>query len=108
MLHYHVWFNLKPGVDEQHGLAVVTAFLDDLCERGASAGFRLLRNLGPSPRTQLPRDHALVEFADSAALENAMRAQRERGIFAGLHGAVVDVVSDFHVEIFQSIERPTG
>ncbi len=103
MLHYHVWFNLKPGVTEQAGLAAVSDYLSQLGEAGEASGFQLLRNSGRPPRSKLPAYHALVEFADAGALDAAMKQQAQRGIHLGRHGRVVDAVCDFHVEIFTGI-----
>ena len=103
MIHYHVWFNLKPEVSENAGLAVVSHYLSQLGGAGETAGFQLLRNLGTPPRSKLPAYHALVEFADSEALGAAMKKQGERGVHTGGHGRVIDVVCDFHVEIFAGL-----
>lgn len=107
MLHYHVWFNLKSGVVEDVGLQVVRDYLAELSTAEECRGFQLLRNLGTAPRSKLPAYHALVEFADKAALDAAMKHQAQRGIHQGGHGRIVDVVCDFHVEIFDRI-RTTG
>lgn len=103
MLHYHVWFNLRAGIAEEVGLQVVRAYLTELSRAGESTGFQLLRNCGHPPRSKLPTYHALVEFADTAALETAMKLQAQRGIHTGAHGRVVEVVCDFHVEIFTKV-----
>ena len=50
--------------------------------------------------------HALVEFSGFGQLGAAMRMQSERGIHNGGHGRIVEVVCDFHVEIFTSIVTP--
>jgi hypothetical protein len=100
MIHYHVWFNLQPGTAETVGLKVIAHYLTQLSQSGESTGFQLLKNLGRPPRSILPMYHALVEFADAEALDRAMKQQTERGIHAGGHGRIVDVVCDFHVEIF--------
>lgn len=100
MIHYHVWFNLKADVSEESGLAVVERFLVNLCGTDEAATFQLLRNKGGPPRSKLPRYHALIQFVDDSQLAGAMKRQAERGIHAGLHGEVIDVVTDFHVEIF--------
>ena len=78
-----------------------------MCGIGEVAAFRLLRNKAEGARTKLPRFQAIVEFADEAALARAMKNQAERGIHRGGHGNVVDVVSEFRVEIFQLLE-PAG
>jgi hypothetical protein len=104
MLHYHVWFNLKAGVSEAEGLPILRRFLSELCSEREAVGFKLLRNQGGPPRSKLPRYHALVEFEDDVQLAAAMRQQAARGIHTGLHGEVVKVVTDFHVEIFSTWE----
>ena len=107
MIHYHVWFDLRPDVAEAHGLAVVERFLQRLTAEAEAATFQLLRNKGGPPRSKLPRYHALIEFADDAQLSAAMRNQVTRGIHSGLHGDVVGVVANFHVEIFSALDgRP--
>ncbi len=101
MIHYNVWFAFKGGVDEGGGLAVIEDFLRGLCAAGEVASFRLLRNSSDGPRTMLPRFQAIIEFADDDALSAAMKNQAARGIHNGGHGRVVDVVSEFRVEIFR-------
>ena len=104
MIHYHVWFDLKPGVPEAAGLAAVGRFLQGLAAAGEAEGYQLLRNRGGPPRSRLPRFHALIEFASDAQLDAAMKAQAGRGIHVGLHGDVVAVVTGFHVEIFAALD----
>jgi hypothetical protein len=103
MVHYHVWFNLKANVPEKSGLATVSHFLETLCSSDEAARFQLLKNKGGPPRSKLPRYHALIQFVDDAQLANAMKNQTARGIHSGMHGEVIDVVTDFHVEIFTTI-----
>lgn len=105
MLHYHVWFNLKDGVEEEAALGWVRDYLNELAGFGESSRYRLLRNFGSASRSKLPAFHALVEFADAAALDAAMKNQARRGIHAGGHGKVVEAVCDFHVEIFTTIDE---
>lgn len=103
MLHYHVWFDLKPEVAEADGLRTVATFLRQLTADQEAVGFELLRNQGGPPRSTLPAFHALVRFRDGAQLAAAMRAQAARGIHTGPHGAVVAGVTNFHVEIFETV-----
>ena len=107
MIHYHVWFDLKPEVRESEGFATVARFLKKLCEIDEAATFQILRNKGGPPRSKLPRYHALIQFWDDAQLSDAMKNQVARGIHAGLHGKVIDVVTDFHVEIFSRLDVQT-
>jgi hypothetical protein len=103
MVHYNVRFTLKDGVDASRGVAVVEELLRELCAHGESSGFHLRRDPPEGSRF-----HAVVEFEDDAAMARAMKNQAERGIHRGGHGRVVDVVSEFKVEIsrFPSPPRP--
>jgi len=75
-----------------------------LRERDQIAGFELLRNTAIPPKTTLLPYHALIRFADSAQFSKAFETIRGVGIHEGLHGVVIRFVSDFHVEVFESIE----
>jgi hypothetical protein len=101
MIHYNVWFAFKDGIEEGSGLAVIEGFLRELCGIGEASGFRLLRNSSEGARTKLPRFQAIIEFTDDTALSRAMKNQAARGIHQGGHGRIVDVVSEFRVEIFR-------
>lgn len=103
MLHYHVWFNLKAGITESKGLSTVERFLQTLCAYGEALKYELLRNHGEKPQSLLPQYHALIKFSDQAHLSAAMKAQADRGIHSGAHGEIIEVVTDFHVEIFNAI-----
>lgn len=104
MIHYHVWFDLKPHVSELAGLTMVERFLNRLAATDEATTFQLLRNQGGAPRSRLPRYHALVQFRDDAQLAEAMRQQAMHGIHHGLHGDVIEVVTNFHVEIFSTVD----
>ena len=103
MIHYHAWFNLKPEVPEAFGLEIVSRYLSQLTDEKTICGFQLLRNSGEPPKSKLAAYHALVEFTDSQALGLAMKKQTESGIHSNHHGRVVDVVCDFHVEVFEHL-----
>lgn len=68
-----------------------------------SSAWLRLRPRTAATVSPLPRYHALVEFADADALDAAMKQQVQRGVYAGGHGRVIDVVCDFHVELFTSL-----
>ncbi len=106
MIQYHVWFDVRPDVDEQRCLKVVSGFLTALCGTQEADSFRLLRNKGRPPRSRLSQFHALIEFRDDTQLGDSMRRQAQRGIHSGLHGEVIEVVSNFHVEIFETLDAP--
>jgi hypothetical protein len=101
MVHYNVWFALKEGIEEKSGLTTFDRFLRELCVVGEVSAYRLLKNTANGARTKMPQYHAIIEFADSAALAQAMKNQAARGIHNGSHGEIVNIVSDFRVEVFE-------
>ena len=107
MIHYNVWFSLKPAIEESQGLQLVRDFLSQLSEAGEASAFTLLRNSGSPPRSKLPRYQAHVVFRSPEALSEAMTLQAQRGIHQGAHGRVIDAVSEFHVEVFSEISPAT-
>lgn len=106
MLHYNVHFEFRDNADDDHGLAVIKTFLEEICQTAEISGYRLLKNTSAGPKTKLKRFQALIEFRDSAHLDATMEKQRQRGIHSGSHGAVVRAVANFHVEIFETIDPP--
>jgi hypothetical protein len=103
MIHYNVWFNLRSGVNETEGLAIVREFLCEFYDAGSIAGFRLLRNGGAEAKTKMPKFQALIEFHDDTQFQAAFRDQAARGIHAGMHGRMIPMVSDFRAELFEQI-----
>jgi hypothetical protein len=103
MIHYHVWFSLKPAVSEEAGLATARAFIAELTSRGGVARALLLKNTGEAPKSLLPRYHALFEFTDDAQMDATFAAKRSEGIHHGPHGRLIESVSEFKVEIFREV-----
>jgi len=103
MIHYYVWFRLQSDVDEKEGLAIVGAFLRELHEAGGIADFRLLRNSGDPAKSKLLPFEALIEFRDDAQFGAAFSAQAARGIHTGEHGRIMEMVSDFQIEVFRGV-----
>lgn len=103
MTHYHVWFSFKQDIPEQQGLEAVAAFLSRLCTESRAVDFHLARNNGQPPRSKLPPYHADIRFANAAALGSAIKWQAQEGIHAGLHGQMLEVIDQFHVEVFCGI-----
>ena len=95
MIHYNVWFTLKDDVPEQRGLAVADGFLRELCSAGEVSTYRLLKNASEGSRTKLPRYQAIIEFADEAALSQAMKNQAARGIHTGGTGRSSKSLANF-------------
>jgi len=103
MIHYHVWFTLKPGVSEEAGLALARAFVAELTGKGGVARATILKNTGEAPKSRLPRYHALFEFKDDAQMDATFAAKRAEGIHGGPHGGLIASVSEFKVEVFREV-----
>lgn len=103
MIHYHVWFALKPEMTETEGLAALRAFIAELTQRGHLARATVLKNSGAAPKSKLLPYHALFEFADDAQMDAAFATKRTDGIHTGPHGALMAAVAAFHVEVFREL-----
>lgn len=101
MIHYHVWFSLKPDVPEAVGLGHARAFIAELLAQGQLVRGLVLKNDGSPPRSRLPAYHALFEFADDAQMDSAFSHRRQVGIHTGPHGQLLASVADFVVEVFR-------
>lgn len=106
MIHYDIWFNFRDGLVETDSLGVIFRFLEQLRSEGSIADFQLLRNSGAPPKSKMLNYQALIEFRDEAQFSAAFSAQAARGIHTGLHGLVMDMVSDFQIEILKEIDGP--
>lgn len=103
MIHYHVWFTLKPEVSEAAGLAIAREFVAELTARGGVARATILKNTGEAPKSRLPRYHALFEFRDDAQMDATFAAKRAEGIHGGPHGRMIAAVAEFKVEVFREV-----
>jgi hypothetical protein len=103
MIHYNIWFNFKNDSERAKDLGVVQEFLCELYAAGSIAGFQILTNSGDTAKTKMLHYQALIKFRDDAQFSAAFSAQAAHGIHAGLHGLVMSLVSDFHIEIFKQI-----
>jgi hypothetical protein len=103
MLHYHVWFDLKPEIAEADGLRVIHDFLSKLMAERKIAAFRLLKNTATKPDTVLASYDAQIEFNDDAQFAAAFDDLRSLGIHAGPHGEIIQIVADFSADVFQEL-----
>ena len=101
MIHYHVWFSLKPEVSEADGLSFAHAFIGELSTQGKLVRGLVLKNTGEPPKTQLLRYHALFEFSSDEQMNAAFANKRKEGIHAGPHGKLMASVAEFRVEVFR-------
>ena len=55
MIHYHVWFSLKPEISEETGLSFAREFVTELSTQGNLARGIILKNTGEAPKSRLLR-----------------------------------------------------
>lgn len=103
MIHYNVWFSFKDSTSESDGLARVRDFLGDLHQRGRIDTFTLLRSRAKPGQTRLAPLHALIVFADQGQFTAAFADVEATGVHDGLHGAMIEHVDTFIVEVFDEI-----
>jgi hypothetical protein len=103
MILYHVWFSFKPGSDEVAEIEKVRQFLTDLKSRIKLHDFRLTRNRGTPDKTKLCPYQITAEFADGAQFGLPFAEVTKIGIHSGPHGAMIENVDQFMVEVFEDI-----
>jgi hypothetical protein len=99
---YHLWFNLKAGVNDVEFADAVKQYFDHLQERGQVHSYRLTRRklgLGPS---SLPEFHLLVDFVDLAQLDAAFHHVSTRSDpVESFHHAVNSKVQDVMIALYR-------
>jgi hypothetical protein len=102
MDHYHIWFDLKPGVRDVEFADGLERYLGHLTARGAIAGYGFTRRkLGFGPR-HLGEFHATLAVRDLAQLESAFQHVGARaGAVEELHAAVNQQVTNFQAALYR-------
>jgi hypothetical protein len=103
MILYNVWFSFRPGFDENAELAKTRTFLEDLKGRAKLHGYRLMKNRAPKEKSRLASYQLMAEFADGAQFGLPFTEVEQIGIHSGHHGAMIQNVSEFMVEVFEDI-----
>ncbi|MEZ5946099.1 MAG: DUF6614 family protein [Hyphomonas sp.] len=99
---YHIWFDLKPGADEQAFAAALPAFLGKMKDEGRIETWRMMRcKLGLRPDT-IREFHIMIETRDLAQLDSAFRAAAAReGEMDTLHFAANAMVTNVKFGLFR-------
>jgi hypothetical protein len=98
MISYNVFFTPKPGIGDDHVIAVARAFLDQLKAKGDVRDYRILRVTNPASFPTLPRFQAIVDYATQGELDASFSSMRQPPRFRdGAHGELADLVTDFKV-----------
>lgn len=99
---YHVWCNLKSGVNDIEFVAGVRAYLDQLRERQQLHSYRITRaKLGFKP-PQLREFHITLEFEDLTQMQSAFDNVSSRtDPIESLHHAVNSKVQDIYFALYR-------
>jgi hypothetical protein len=100
---YNVWFSFKSGSDEIAELAKARTFLDDLKDRAKLHAYRLMKNRAPREKSKLASYQLMAEFTDGPQFGLPFAEVGQIGIHSGRHGAMIENVDEFMVEIFEDI-----
>jgi hypothetical protein len=100
MIFYNVRFSFKPGSDEPIELEKVRSFLEDLKNRAKLHSYRLMKNRAPHDRAGGCDYQIMAEFIDGSQFGLPFAEVEHIGIHAGRHGAMIENVDAFFVEVF--------
>jgi hypothetical protein len=103
VIHYNVWFSFKPGSDDAVELAKTRSFLDDLKNRSKLHSYRLMKNRASRDKSNLSTYQLMAEFLDDTQFKIPFAEIAQTGVHSGKHGAMIENVDNFMVEIFEDI-----
>jgi hypothetical protein len=105
---YHVWCNLKPGVDDIEFVESVRRYLEHLKESEDLRGYRVMRcKLGLRP-AQLREFHIMLEFDDLAQMQQVFdRVSARKDPVESLHYLVNSKVQDVFFALYRDFPDPT-
>lgn len=104
---YHVWGDLKPGMDDVQFAINLKGFLGRLREQGKIASFRITRRkLGLGP-PDLGDFHIMIETKDMAQLDAAFQHVATRaGEVEQQHFAVNSMVQNVRFALYRDFPDP--
>jgi hypothetical protein len=100
---YNVWFSFQPGSNDAVELAKTRSFLDDLKTRSKLHDYRLMKNRAPRDKSKLSTYQLMAEFLDEAQFKLSLTEITQIGVHSGKHGAIIENVDNFMVEVFEDI-----
>jgi hypothetical protein len=105
---YHIWCNLKPGVQDLEFVEGVRAYLDSLRAKQQLTGYRITRaKLGFRP-PQLREFHITIEFDDLTQMQSAFDNVSSRAEpIESLHHAVNSKVQDIFFALYRDFPDST-
>ena len=105
---YHIWCNLKQGINDLDFVEGVRAYLEHLRDQGELHSYRITRaKLGLRP-AQLREFHITLEFQDLAQMQTAFNHVSSRsGLVEELHHAVNSKVQDTFFALYRDFPEHT-
>jgi hypothetical protein len=103
MIVYNVWFSFEAGSDETTEITNVRSFLENLKVVSKIHDYRILRNYDKAAKSKLPPYQVAVEFLDERQFGLPFKEVAQMGIHAGPHGAMMEHVDSFIVEVFEDL-----
>ena len=103
MILYNVWFSFKAGSDDTVEIEKVRKFLDNLKSNSKLHGYRLMKNRASREKSKLSTYQLMAEFTNDAQFGLPIAEVRQIGIHSGKHGAMIENVDEFMVEVFEDI-----
>ena len=105
---YHIWCNLKPGVQDLEFVEGLRAYLDHLHHKGQLEGYRITRaKLGFRP-AQLRDFHITLEFEDMTQMQAAFDNVSSRADpVESLHHSVNSKVQDIFFALYRDFPDET-
>jgi hypothetical protein len=100
MIFYNVRFSFKSGLDERIEIEKVRSFLEDLKSRAKLRDYRLMKNRAPHDLAQGCDFQLVAEFFDHGQFGLPFAEVEHIGVREGRHGAMIENVDDFVVEVF--------
>jgi len=100
---YHLWFDLRPGVEDLDFCAALDRYLGHLKAEGRIEGWRTERRKLALGLPELGEFHVAIETRDLAQLDRAFEgAARRAGEVEGLHAAVNQSVRNLRAALYRS------
>jgi hypothetical protein len=104
---YHIWFNLKEGVQDVEFTDAVQAYLGHLKDVGHAATFRITRCKLGLGHPSLPEWNITIEFQDLAQMDQAFgRVSSRSNPVEGFHHAVNSKVKDIFFALYRDFPDP--
>lgn len=96
MQHYHIWFDLQPGVKDMDFVDALDSFLEHMQDEGTIEGWTLERRMLGLASAPIGEWHVDIRVTDLTQLQQAFdtvtpRTGKEEKLHAGVWSKVTDL-----------------